>query len=154
MRCSSSICGSVLGEVSQPTFISTKSRIVALEKDVKYVPNLIIKTPEQTQWRHFSVFIVNFEHILHLFPVFLLLPLNNYILAGFFFLKNGNIVKFMKFNIWWIILFSSFFLRETSGWYIPIEYVSVLIKVLTKKSVTCAKQSFLKPIRFVRESQK
>ena len=37
------------GEVSQPTFTSTKSRIVALEKDVKYVPNLIIKTPEQTQ---------------------------------------------------------------------------------------------------------
>ena len=37
---------------------------------------LTIKTPEQCQWRRSSVFIVNFEHILHLFLIFPLLTLN------------------------------------------------------------------------------
>ena len=37
---------------------------------------LIIKTPERPQWRRSGVFIVNFEHISHLFLVFLLLTLN------------------------------------------------------------------------------
>ena len=31
---------------------------------------LTIKTPERCNWRRFSVVIVNFEHILHLFPAF------------------------------------------------------------------------------------
>ena len=34
------------------------------------------KTPERRQWRHSDVFIVNFEHILHLVLLFLLLTLN------------------------------------------------------------------------------
>ena len=37
---------------------------------------LTIKTPEQRQWRRSGVFIVNFEHISHLVPVFPLLNLN------------------------------------------------------------------------------
>ena len=37
---------------------------------------LKIKTPEQRQRRRSDVFIVNFEHILHLVLVFLLLTLN------------------------------------------------------------------------------
>ena len=37
---------------------------------------LTIKTPERYQWRHSGIFIVNFEHILHLVLVFLLLTLN------------------------------------------------------------------------------
>ena len=37
---------------------------------------LTIKTPERRQWRRSGVFIVNFEHILHLILVFLLLALN------------------------------------------------------------------------------
>ena len=37
---------------------------------------LTIKTPERRQWRRSSVFIVNFEHISHLVPMFLLLTLN------------------------------------------------------------------------------
>ena len=37
---------------------------------------LTIKTPERRHWRRSSVFIVNFEHILHLVLVFLLLTLN------------------------------------------------------------------------------
>ena len=34
---------------------------------------LTIKIPEQRQWRRSGIFIVNFEHISHLFLVFLLL---------------------------------------------------------------------------------
>ena len=37
---------------------------------------LTIKTPEWRQWHRFNAFIVNFEHISHLFLVFLLLTLN------------------------------------------------------------------------------
>ena len=37
---------------------------------------LTLKTPEQRQWRPSDVFIVNFEHILHLVLVYLLLTLN------------------------------------------------------------------------------
>ena len=37
---------------------------------------LAIKTPEQRHCRRSTVFIVNFEHILHLFHVSLLLTLN------------------------------------------------------------------------------
>ena len=37
---------------------------------------------ERCQWRCFGVFIVNFEHISHLFLMFLLLTLNKKILAG------------------------------------------------------------------------
>ena len=37
---------------------------------------LIIKTPERHHWRHFGVFIVNFEHISHLYLVYLLLTLS------------------------------------------------------------------------------
>ena len=38
--------------------------------------NLTIKTLERCQWRRSGAFIVNFEHILHLALVFLLLTLN------------------------------------------------------------------------------
>ena len=41
---------------------------------------LTIKTPKRRQWRHSGVFIFNFEHILHLFLVVLLLTLNKYML--------------------------------------------------------------------------
>ena len=37
---------------------------------------LTIKTPERRHCRHFGVFIVNSEHMSHLFLVFLLLTLN------------------------------------------------------------------------------
>ena len=44
-----------------------------LERGVKYVQNLTKKTPEGG---HSGVFIVNFEHIMQIFQVFLLLTLN------------------------------------------------------------------------------
>ena len=37
---------------------------------------LTIKTPDQRNWRHSGVFIVNFEHISQLILVFLLLTLS------------------------------------------------------------------------------
>ena len=37
---------------------------------------LMMKTPQRRQWRHSGGFIVNFEHILHLILVFLLLTLS------------------------------------------------------------------------------
>ena len=40
------------------------------------------KTPEWRQWRRSGVFIVNFEQISNLFPVFLLSTLNKSILVG------------------------------------------------------------------------
>ena len=42
----------------------------------KICSKLTIKTPERCHWRHSGIFIVNFEHISHLYLVFLLLPLN------------------------------------------------------------------------------
>ena len=45
-------------------------------KRCKICSKFKIKTPEQLHWRRFSVFIANFEHILHVFLVFLLLTLN------------------------------------------------------------------------------
>ena len=44
---------------------------------------LTIKTPERRQRRRSGIFTVNFEHILHLFLVFVLLYLNKYMLAGY-----------------------------------------------------------------------
>ena len=38
----------------------------APEKKNKICSLLIIKTPEGSRWRHFSVFIVNFEEISHI----------------------------------------------------------------------------------------
>ena len=44
-------------------------------KSCEICSKLTTKTPEERQWRHSGVFIVNFEHISHLFLV-LLLTLN------------------------------------------------------------------------------
>ena len=50
---------------------------------------LIIKTIEQRLWDRSGVFIVNFEHITHLFLLFLLLTLNKQMLAGDMCLFTG-----------------------------------------------------------------
>ena len=51
---------------------------------------LTIKSPERRQWRRSDVFIVNFEHISHLFLVFLLSVLNMQMLAGVFIFGTFN----------------------------------------------------------------
>ena len=43
---------------------------------------LTIKTPERRHWRRSGAFIVNFEHISHLFLAFLFLTLNKQIFPG------------------------------------------------------------------------
>ena len=43
---------------------------------------LTIKIPERRQWRRSGIFIVNFEHISHLVPAFLLFTLNMQLTAG------------------------------------------------------------------------
>ena len=79
---------------------------------------LTIKTPEPSQWRRASVFIVDFEHISHLILVYLLLTLsrqmpaeNELIATGFFFypLKTLGFLMFpgdMKRDQWvaWNVL--------------------------------------------------
>ena len=50
-------------------------------KRCKICSKLSLKTPERRQWCLSSVFIVNFEHILHHFLVFLLPNLNRKIFA-------------------------------------------------------------------------
>ena len=61
---------------SQLTFTCSKSTIGTLEKGVKIYLKLKIKTLERRHCLRSRVFIVNFELILHLFLVFLLLTLN------------------------------------------------------------------------------
>ena len=53
----------------------SKSTTGELEK-VWNSSKLIMKTPERLQWRFSCIFIVDFEHMSGLFPVFLLLTLN------------------------------------------------------------------------------
>ena len=48
------------------------------------------------QWRRSGAFIVNFEHIFHLFLVFLLLNLNSYMFAG---KASEDIAQNMKFSV-------------------------------------------------------
>ena len=50
---------------SQLTFTCSKSTIETLERGVKYVKSTI-KTPERRHLHRSGVFIVNFEHVLHL----------------------------------------------------------------------------------------
>ena len=60
----------------QPPITCSKLTIETQEHGVKYVQSLTIKTPKQRHFRRSGVIIVNFEHILHLVLVFLLLTLS------------------------------------------------------------------------------
>ena len=52
------------------------SRKLVVNPFMHNVVKLTIKTPERSQRRHSGVFIVNFDHISHLFLVLVLLTLN------------------------------------------------------------------------------
>ena len=52
---------------SQPTFTCSKLTIKTLEQRCETCSKLAIKTPKRRQWRRFGVFVVNFEHISHLY---------------------------------------------------------------------------------------
>ena len=51
---------------------------------------LTIATPERRQWHLSGIAIVNFEHFLHLFLVFLLLTLNMKMSAGYMFMISKD----------------------------------------------------------------
>ena len=51
---------------------------------------LTIKIPERCHWGRSGIFIVNFEHISHLFVVFLLLTLSMEMPAGYCILETYN----------------------------------------------------------------
>ena len=51
-------------------------------KRFKICSKLTIKLPKRHYWRRSDVFIVNFEHISHIFLGWLLLTLNKYMSAG------------------------------------------------------------------------
>ena len=53
--------------------LKVKNRSTKTRREI--CSKLTIKTPERRQWRRSGVFTVNFEHIYHLVPVFLLLIL-------------------------------------------------------------------------------
>ena len=64
---------------AQPTFTRSKSTIRNIRKVCETYSKLTIKTlerPFELIWRRSAVFIVNFEHILHIFLVSELLTLN------------------------------------------------------------------------------
>ena len=63
---------------TQLAFTCSKSTTETLEKGVKHSSKLTIKTPEWPHWQRFGIFIVNFEHISHLFLVYILLTLNKW----------------------------------------------------------------------------
>ena len=67
-------------------------------KSYKICSKLTINTLEFCQWWRHVVFIVNFEHILHLFLLFLLLTLNSYIFADIVFNELLHCTKNITFH--------------------------------------------------------
>ena len=67
---------------SQQIFTCAKSTIEIAERKCKICSKLTIKTTEWHQWLWSGVFIVNFEHISHLFLVYLLLISSMYLFGG------------------------------------------------------------------------
>ena len=82
------------------TFTCSKSTMETLERGVKHVQS----------WRRSGVSIVKFEHISHLFLVFLLLNLSKYMLAGFLVPVKNNFFYFFIVRILqcFILLFQIF----------------------------------------------
>ena len=67
--------------LSQPVFTCSKLTIEALEQRCEICSKLTIKTPKRHQWRHFGVFIVNFENISHLCSSFAMVNFE-YVITG------------------------------------------------------------------------
>ena len=71
-----------LFQTAQLTFTCSKSTIETIKKKCEISSKLTIKTLDRRQSRRSGAFNVNFQHISHLFLLFLLLALNKYMLAG------------------------------------------------------------------------
>ena len=92
---------------------------------------LTIKTPERRHWRRFGVFIVNFEHILHLALVFLLLNLNMQLPVGF------SVINMMN-DEWWSYFspISSKYFQYSSELYLePSGKSTIELFYITKNSI-------------------
>ena len=68
------VIGSEAYKINSAKIYLFKANNINTRKTCEICSKLIIKTPERR--RRPSIFIVNFEHVLHLFLVFLLLALN------------------------------------------------------------------------------
>ena len=66
-----------------------------------------IKTPQRRHQRRSGVFAVNFEHILHLILVFLLLTLNKKMLAGILITATNDklLLKYDVFTVKELMMF-------------------------------------------------
>ena len=67
----------------------------------KICSKLTIKTPQRRYWCRSGVFIVNFEHISHLFLVFLLLTLRVKIKAK---ISINKVITFKMIKFWFFIV--------------------------------------------------
>ena len=83
----------------------------------KIFSKLTIKTPERCNSRRSAVFIIKFEHIPHLFLIFLLLTLIKgsvrYIFAGLFFKSKGD---HTGKNAFYFTSKALFILKKTKAW--------------------------------------
>ena len=82
---------------SKPVF--TCSKLIVERYNKVWIMFKVTSKDTRTIWRRFCVFIVNFEYILHLVLVFLLLTLNMWLPAGLMHLHifcNKNIAFFKK----------------------------------------------------------
>ena len=72
-----------LTDLKQNLFILANNYLFRVSKSGRICSNLTKKNTGGTrQWRRSGVFIVNFEHMSHLFPEFLLMALSKYLLAA------------------------------------------------------------------------
>ena len=125
---------------SQTQFACSKSTI---ETRVKYVRSYrTVNKPERHQWREdsaqsktpFDVFIVDFEHILHLVLVFLLLTLNKQIWQScfiFYNIKKRSII-IVSSSFYWKIYISKWIFGLFNGW--------KLLPTFTKSSISEVQQ--------------
>ena len=77
---------------------------------------LTIKIPERRHWRRSGIFIINFEHVLHLFLVFLLLILSRQLPAGSTATQTVTFSKLVRETIGLSHLFPVFQLLTLSNW--------------------------------------
>ena len=70
---------------------------------LKFNRNIRKRCEKRQQWRRSGVFIVNFEHLAHLFPIFLLPTLHDELIHGKLFegasinLRTGGLVLEVQF---------------------------------------------------------
>ena len=81
-----SVSKNVLRLITQLVFVYRNTR-----KRCETCSKFTIKTTETRQWHRFGIFIFNFEHVLHLFVVFLLLTL------------TWMAINVCKFRTWMVI---------------------------------------------------